>query len=64
MTKIYFGVVGNRFEQNKYRRSKIGRQNQHKQNPGLFYSRQVDTIRMSVKPAHGAIPSRAKNGYC
>ena len=51
MTKIYFGVVGNRFEQNKYRQSKSGRQNQHKQNPGLFYSRQVDTIRISEKPA-------------
>lgn len=51
MTKIYFGVAGNRLEQNKYRQSKSGRQNQHKQNPGVFYSRQVDTIRMSEKPA-------------
>lgn len=63
MTKICLGTASRRFEQNRHRRSKIERQNQHKQNPGLFYSRQVDAIRMSVKPAQ-INSSPGKNGYC
>lgn len=63
MAKIYFGIAGNRFEQNGYKRSKIGRQNQRKQKFGFVLSsasrRNKD---MPMKPARGAIRSRAKNG--